>query len=526
MQTDSDPWQESEADLYERAPCGYLSTRPDGLVVKANQTFLSWLGLEREALIGAQRFQKLLSVPGQIFFESHFRPILLAEGRVDEIALELRLAGGRTLPVLVTGVLGRDASGAPAVVRLTVFNATERRAYEQTLLKKNRELDQLNTRKNELLGMAAHDLRTPLVAISTYSNLLASEIGPQLSPAHRELIGSITDMSAFMSDLITDILDVAAIESGSSRLDRRSQAMEPILRHALNINALLARRKGITVESELGDGGACCLVDARKIDQVLNNLLGNAIKFSHPNTTIHVSVTAGADWLTIAIRDQGQGIPADEIDKLFTPFRTGSVRGTAGEPSTGLGLAIVHSIVTRHGGKIEVTSSVGAGSTFSLTLPVSAPPPPAEERAEPRKVAPTKKVAAVPEGPRVIRVLLVEDNSVNQKLTTLMLARLEAQVTVAGNGREALEWLERESFDLVFMDCRMPVMDGYEATAAIRAQGRHAGHGKHLPIIGLTASAVEDDRRLCLAAGMDDFLQKPATPHQLAEMLERWVAAR
>ncbi len=523
MQSDSDPWQESEADLYEHAPCGYLSTRPDGLVIKANQTFLSWLGLEREALIGAQRFQKLLSVPGQIFFESHFRLILLAEGRVDEIALELKLPGGVTLPILVTGVLGRDASGAPAVVRLTVFNATERRAYEQALLKKTRELDQLNTRKNELLGMAAHDLRTPLAAISTYSNLLASEIGPQLSPAHRELIGSITDMSAFMSDLITDILDVAAIESGSARVDRRSQAMEPILRHALNINALLARRKGISIESELRDGGAFCLVDARKIDQVLNNLLGNAIKFSHPNTTIHVSVTEGAGWLTIAIRDQGQGIPADEIDKLFTPFRTGSVRGTAGEPSTGLGLAIVHSIVTRHGGKIEVTSSVGAGSTFTLTLPVSAPPPPVVEE---RKVAPTKRAAVVPEGPRVLRVLLVEDNTVNQKLATLMLARLVAQVTVASNGQEALSCLERETFHLVFMDCRMPVMDGYEATAAIRAQGRHAGHGKHLPIIGLTASAEEDDRRRCLAAGMDDFLQKPATQHQLAEMLERWVAPR
>jgi PAS domain S-box-containing protein len=514
--SEGDTYHETEAELYEHAPCGYVSTQPNGIIVKVNQTFLSWLGLEREQLVGKKRFRELLTVPGQIFFENHFHPILLLQSRVNEVALDLKIPGGQPLPTLITGMLKRDESGTPRVIRLTVFNATERRAYEQALLNKTKELNLLNARKNELLGMAAHDLRTPLGAISTYSNLLASELGQTLSPIHREFLDTILDMSAFMTDLITDILDVASIESGSLRLDLKSRTIEPILRRAIAINAVLARKKGITIESDVGAGATYCVIDQRKVDQVLNNLLGNAIKYSHSGTKIYVALRIDPDQVTIAIRDQGQGIPADELDKIFTPFKTGSVRGTAGEQSTGLGLAIVRSIVMGHGGTIGVTSEVGVGSTFSFTLKKSAPQEPlADPPALERPVNP-------PSTPRAIRVLLVEDNAINQRILGMMLAKLEAEVLVAKNGREALSLFEQTELDLILMDCQMPEMDGYEAAAAIRkvevAQGR-----KRLPIIALTASAAESDRERCLAAGMDDFLSKPpALPH-LSEMVERWV---
>lgn len=505
-----DPWQESEADLYEDAPCGYLSALPDGLVVKANRTFLSWVGVERDALIGKARFQSLLSVPGRVFFESHFRPILLAEGRVDEVAFDLKLPAGRALPVLVTGVLGRDADGAPAVVRLTVFNATERRAYEQALLRKTRELDLLNERKNELIGMVAHDLRTPLGAISAYSNLLASELGPTLSPAHRELLDTILDLSAFMSALVTDILDVSSIESGRPRLDRRPRPVAPVLRRAAQIHAVLARKKGIAIEVRAEEQGVFCAIDARKIDQVLNNLVGNAIKFSPRGGRVELSLSAGPDEVAIAVADQGPGIAPGEIERIFAPFATGSARGTAGETSTGLGLAIAQSIVAGHGGQIRVTSTPGAGATFTFTLPRCAPPPDEERPPESSVGAPL----------RPLRVLLAEDNTVNQKLVTRMLARLGAEVAVAGTGRDAVARLEREAFDLVLMDCRMPDMDGYEAAAAVRAREGASGRAR-VPILALTAGA-EDDRARCLAAGMDDFLQKPTSLDQLSAALRRW----
>lgn len=514
--SDVDIYQETDAELYDHAPCGYVSTQPNGIIVRVNQTFLSWLGLEREQLVGKRHFRELLTLPGQIFFENHFHPMLLLQSRVNEVALDIKIPGGQPLPTLITGTLKRDASGAPLIIRLTVFNATERRAYEQALLKKTKELNLLNARKNELLGMAAHDLRTPLGAISTYSNLLASEVGPVLSPVHREFLNTILDMSAFMSDLITDILDVTSVESGSLRLDRKPEAIEPILRHAVNINAVLSRKKGIAIKSDIGNGETFCLVDRRKLDQVLNNLLGNAIKYSHSNTTIKVSLEAGADQITVAIRDQGQGIPAEELEKIFTPFKTGSVRGTAGEHSTGLGLAIVHNIITGHGGKVWVTSQVGEGSTFSFSLSTCARPE--APAAVPEPVSPS--LASGRDTP--IRILVVEDNPINQKLMIKMLTKLGVEVQIAQNGREVMTLLENAHPDLILMDCHMPEMDGFETTKAIRS-AETATDRKRLAILALTAGNEDSDRERCIEAGMDDFLQKPPTLAQLSKMLERWV---
>lgn len=513
---DDDRFLETETELYEHAPCGYVSTLPDGLIVKINRTFLSWLGLEREQLVGKRRFRELLTIPGQIFFENHFHPILLMQSRVNEVALDLKIPGGQPLPTLITGTLKRDESGAPMVIRLTVFNATERRAYEQALLNKTKELNRLNARKNELLGMAAHDLRTPLGAISTYSNLLASEIGQSLSPIHREFLDTILDMSAFMSDLITDILDVASIESGSLRLDQKPLTIEPILRRAVSINGVLARKKGIKIENNVEETETFCLVDHRKIDQVLNNLLGNAIKYSHSGSTIHVSMKIDGDDVTIAIRDEGQGIPADELEKIFTPFKQGSVRSTAGEHSTGLGLAIVQSIVMGHGGKIWVTSKVGEGSTFSFTV----------KRSDANETFKEKEIIAEkgngPNIPDAPRVLVVEDNAINQRIISMMLGKLGTEIIVAANGQDALALFEKIEIDLILMDCQLPLMNGYEATAAIRDVEQTNGR-KRTPIIALTASEAEADRQRCLAAGMDDFLPKPTGFSQLEKLLERWL---
>jgi CheY-like chemotaxis protein len=319
-----------------------------------------------------------------------------------------------------------------------------------------------------------------------------------------------------MSDLITDILDVASIESGSLRLDRKPQPLAPLVRRAAGINAVLSSRKGIAIDVELDEGDAHCLIDARKIDQVLNNLLGNAVKFSHAGTRIRISMATDESRVTVSVEDQGQGIPEGELDRIFTPFEKGSSRTTAGEPSTGLGLSIVKRIVTGHGGTIQVKSTVGVGSTFSFTLPRIAPPRPAEA---PSAGSPAEGSA------RPARVLFVDDNALNQKVGKLMLARVGAEAAFASDGREALALVERERFDLVLMDCHMPDVDGYGATAAIRSMERATGR-RRLPIIAMPASATEGARSRCLAAGMDDVLEKPFGQEQLAEVLRRWVQER
>ncbi len=241
---------------------------------------------------------------------------------------------------------------------------------QREMARKNVELEALNEQKNRFLGMAAHDLRNPLGVILAYSEFLEAEAGGGLNDAQREFVSTIKRTSEFMLRLVNDLLDVATIEAGQLKLDRHSADLLQIVRQNVTLNRVLAARKQITVDLDLPATLPRIPFDAGKIEQVLNNLLSNAVKFSHPGTAVRVRVACADGFATIAVQDHGQGIPEDDLPKLFKPFSNTSVRGTAGEQTTGLGLAIVRRIVEGHGGRIWVESEVGKGSTFSFTLPV------------------------------------------------------------------------------------------------------------------------------------------------------------
>lgn len=243
-------------------------------------------------------------------------------------------------------------------------------------------------------------------------------------------------------------------------------------------------------------------IDRGKIEQVLNNLIGNAVKFSHPGRAVHVSITAADGIATVAVRDQGQGMPEADLSKLFKPFSKTSVQSTGGEQSTGLGLAIVRNIVEGHGGRIWVESEVGRGSTFSFTLPLAA------------------ATRAVVEVTRVGRILVADDGVVNQKIAVIQLQKLGHRADVVSTGREAVDAVARERYDLMLMDCDMPDMDGLAATRAIR---QAEGPATRIPIVAMTASALSEDRARCLAAGMDDYVTKPMRKETLHDLLARWL---
>lgn len=242
---------------------------------------------------------------------------------------------------------------------------------QREMAKKNIELAQLNTLKNELLGMAAHDLRSPLGVIQNYSDFLEADAGPQLSDEHRAFISTIKRTSRFMLGLVDDLLDVATIEAGRLTLDRRPSDLGRLLADNVTLNRTLAARKNISIE--LAPTGALPMVtlDARRIEQVLNNLIGNAMKFAPPGSRVTVSAAATAEAVTIRVTDQGPGIPAADLPNLFKPFAKATARGTAGEKSTGLGLAIVGKVVAAHGGRIWVESEVGKGASFVVSLPLA-----------------------------------------------------------------------------------------------------------------------------------------------------------
>jgi CheY-like chemotaxis protein/anti-sigma regulatory factor (Ser/Thr protein kinase) len=264
--------------------------------------------------------------------------------------------------------------------------------------------------------------------------------------------------------------------------------------------------------------------DPGRLQQVLLNLIGNAVKFTAKGK-VSVSVCLDREdeqsaTLRFSVRDTGIGIPADRRSRLFLPFTQvdGSVSRQFG--GTGLGLAISKQLVDLLGGEIGVESELGVSSTFWFTAvfkkPPVAPPIPAEMPGLPRE----RPERRTPEPrTRPVRVLVAEDNVVNQLLASRILEKAGHSVAIANNGREVLAWLQTEAFDMVLMDVQMPVMDGLEATRAIRRS--EAGKGTHLPIIAMTAHAMTGDRKACLAAGMDDYISKPIRPAELLYLVAK-----
>lgn len=237
------------------------------------------------------------------------------------------------------------------------------------LQKTNAELVNLNNHKNQLLGMAAHDLRNPIGAILNLSDFLLEETASTLLPEQRQFLTLIHSSSRFMLNLLDDLLDLAKIEAGKLELNIQPSDLLLLIKNCVSLNQVLADKKRIRIQVHHYEGLPPVSLDAMKIEQVLNNLLSNAIKFSEPETIITVKVLLSGDHVTVAVADQGQGIPQDELNMLFQPFSKTSVRSTSGEKSTGLGLAIVHKIILGHLGKIWVQSEVGKGSTFCFSLP-------------------------------------------------------------------------------------------------------------------------------------------------------------
>jgi signal transduction histidine kinase len=242
-------------------------------------------------------------------------------------------------------------------------------AMQRELARKNAELERLNEQKNELLGMAAHDMRNPLHAILAYSDFLIEEAGAALSEEHIEFLSIIQSSSEFMAALLNDLLDVAKIESGKLQLSLEPCDLPSLTTQNVARNKILARNKGIEMKPSI-EALPPMMLDPAKIEQVLNNLISNAIKYSPPDTTIDVKLRRDGERAVLSVQDQGQGIPEHELDALFQPFQTTSVKATGGEASTGLGLVITKKIVEGHGGDIEVDSEVGKGTTFTVTLPL------------------------------------------------------------------------------------------------------------------------------------------------------------
>ena len=271
------------------------------------------------------------------------------------------------------GKLTSEQREALSALARQVSALMELRLARKELEARNRELERLNTENNQFVGMAAHDLRNPLQVIDGYGKLLLAGVTGPLTDGQRTALEAVTRNCGFMLHLVNELLSITKVNAGALELDRTAVNLAALCARAVELNSLLAEPKNIRLDLQVEDDLPVVYADAFKLEQVLNNLLHNAIKFSHPGTTTTVTVgrtpPGTASGVRVAVRDEGQGIPAEDQARLFTPFARLSVKATAGEASTGLGLAIVKRIVEGHGGRLTVDSRPGEGSTFAFTLP-------------------------------------------------------------------------------------------------------------------------------------------------------------
>jgi signal transduction histidine kinase/ActR/RegA family two-component response regulator len=446
--------------------------------------------------------------------------------------------------VYETRLLPLDWEHSLATVRnITARKNDEQRLqqYAQELERKNEELEtalvtarEATQLKSRFLANMSHEIRTPMNGVLGMTDFL---LASNLSAEQQEFAGSIKKSADALLTLINDILDLSRIEAGKLRLDRIPFSLAATVEESSSIFALQARTKGLDFATSVsGDLPEQVAGDAGRVRQVLTNLLGNAVKFTDSGRIdVEVEqVRSIQDGILVrfSIRDTGIGIPPEQQNRLFESFTQGDGSSTRKYGGTGLGLSISKQLVELMGGQLGVESRPGEGSCFWFTgsfgkvaaavAPVTPPkrPIPAPAPAP----APKVPIPSVPEkrngGNRRLRVLLAEDNEINQRIALRLLEKLGVAADAVDNGRAAVEALSQRSYDLVLMDCQMPEMDGFEATAVIRNRERGKGH---TPICALTANAMEGDREKCLAAGMDDYISKPVGLDKLREAVERLV---
>jgi signal transduction histidine kinase/FixJ family two-component response regulator/HPt (histidine-containing phosphotransfer) domain-containing protein len=429
-------------------------------------------------------------------------------------------------------------------------DVTRRRDAQDELLKAKEHAEAASHAKSQFLANMSHEIRTPLNGVVGMLELLTAS---SLQPQQAHLVQTARRSADALLAVINNILDISKIES--NRLELESIAFGPaeLVEDVTSLLSDHARRKGITLTARIDDAVPPGVRgDPNRVRQVLLNLMSNALKFTE-HGTVEVTLTAvddaaaGHAHLRFAVRDTGIGLTTDEIGRLFQPFSQADMSTSRRFGGTGLGLAISQQLVELMGGSVAVTSEPGAGSTFTVDLVL--PTAELSERRPGTRVASAGSLPVLagsrtgddslvrsptdasttsrPDAPSSMhpatrtRVLVVEDHEVNRLVASKMLTALGCSVALADGGDAGVEAAQREQFDVILMDCQMPVVDGFEATRRIRLA--EAG-GRRAPIIALTANALQGDRERCLAAGMDDYLTKPYSRRELDQVLERWRA--
>jgi len=381
---------------------------------------------------------------------------------------------------------------------------------------KNYELERLLEEKTTFFANMSHEIRTPMNGIMGMTQVLMDRAKDQES---LDELKTINECCTNLLTIINDILDVSKLESGKFELDNHAFRIEHIIKDVFGILNNYAKEKNVTLSYDLHNLPCWISGDARRFAQILMNLLANAIKFSEAGpVAVEGKVIKKQDDelnLQFLVKDQGVGIPLDSMSKLFQPFSQIQSSTARKHEGTGLGLSICKGLVELMQGKIWVESKVGKGSHFYFTAVMYETEALSNGHQE---LPPQTNENMAQKYP--LRILLAEDNSINQMVATAFLKRLGYTVDVAVNGLEVIKANTAKQFDLILMDCEMPEMDGYQATRGIINLSKETGSARP-KIIALTAGAMEKDKDKCMEAGMDDLITKPISLPALIEMIKQ-----
>lgn len=524
--------EEKYRTLVETVPYGVQEMAPDGTLVYVNRAFLAMHGYAAEEVLGRRMWD--ISRGDSSGYADLFHRAAASQVQPSTLFFQNRCKDGSLIDVQMDWDYKRDRDGAITGFIAIVTDITERRRAEAAILEAKEAAEAANSAKSQFLANMSHELRTPLNGIFGITQLLMS-LDP--NEEQTELLNMIMQSSDDLLKIVSDLLDLASAETGSLKIESEEfclrEALDPLLRNF----ALQAEWKGLNFEAHfIGEMPERLHGDANRMKQVLVNLLGNAIKFTDSGGVTAEFFEVPSDSplirpenrpldensfaLGFSVTDTGIGIPADKQSGIFESFALAEDFLTKKYGGSGLGLAISRRIANIFGGDIRVESREGEGSTFTACVIFTKP----RQAAVPKAEAPPEQRKAPPAAARALNILLAEDEPVNQMFTSRILHNAGHNVTVADDGQQAVDALARGSFDLILMDIQMPNLNGLDATRLIRSGGV-SGVDADIPIVGLTAYAMDKERAQGMEAGMNDYIFKPFETETVLAAIDRVIAA-